>query len=153
MLSSDTILESPLNSVDLNNRDWLAGALAGLSVSTQDDDDWRWESFERWVLEKVAELNIPSPLFPSPVTRDESMLDVLGGYLSTASRNTAGGLLVKMPSRGDLLGVMRLLRISLVILDNEVLVPHTHFVRLLRYVSVRGPLEEDLFDSGVISDA
>ncbi len=154
MLSGDAVLESQLNVVDVYNSDWLAGALGGLSVGiVREDEDWHWESFVSWILERAAELNIQTPLFPSPMTTDASMLDVLGGYLSTAASITGGGLFVRMHSKGDLLGLMRLLRISLILLDNAVLVPPGPLSRLLRYVTVRGPLEMEIMESGVIDDA
>ncbi len=123
---------------------WVAGAKAGINeaVSRAIIADWRefYDSLET-MFRSMMEVR---PAEPGTTSKDGSLYETLGGYVSVTGRVTTAGLTFPVPARrqqtvASLFPGMQMYRTG-----KDVLIPHKELDSFKRLVPLRGPLEEKM---------
>ena len=135
--------------VETPNPAWVAGAKAGLMVIGDRTPDWLWDSFVEDIYEmmdRLGDVEATEPGLSPSDDYDGSVFDILGGYVSTAGDVIPEGLVFKLPlDRHE--EIMTLLPgITLYRSKQGLVIPRYEITSFLRWVPVRGPVIEKLFD-------
>ena len=135
--------------VETPNPAWVAGAKAGLMVIGDRTPDWLWDSFVEDIYEmmdRLGDVEATEPGLSLSDDYDGSVFDILGGYVSTAGDVIPEGLVFKLPlDRHE--EIMTLLPgITLYRSKQGLVIPRYEITSFLRWVPVRGPVIEKLFD-------
>ncbi len=121
---------------------WLGGAVAGLQVLQQRDNDWIWAPFIVDIMDTIEMVSDLEEISPGDEPTNGSVLDSLGGYVSVAGVMHRDGLYFPIPRDAAPKVIDQLPGVPYTYHSNGwMLIPRDALQSFTRLVPLRGPLE------------
>ena len=147
MQVDDYIQSVPRTPFSLPNVAWLAGAVAGLKVTSNRSPSWLWEDFYEDIFQMIRLVGHVKAAEPGTSPRDGdglvgSAYDALGGYISVTGEVTPEGLYFRVPlaRQEKVIGLLK--GFTLLRSHGEIVVPTYELPAFLRLIPLEGPIAE-----------